>query len=481
MTTTDIRRLADPARSAVGAALLLALTAPLSAAEWGAHVGTAVAHSDNVESSPEPKSASLISLDAAAQYLSVTRTFSVDAEVAATVREYFEGDYETDVLPHARVELYWVPIPERFQWLVRDDLGQVALTPSDSLLPADRENTNIFSTGPQFYQPLGSRTRLEVSGLFSDIYYENSEFDNNRLAGQMELQREVGRAKDLLLGISHTRTEYKDQQFGGFDISQAYVGYDSVGRRTTMHLEVGVQQLADNGDTSAGEYFDVNFEHELSRRMTLSLRYLNQFGDSADLFILDNEMQPSLGDTADVPVVGDPIAQQRASVELRFEGARTTISPSIIWSKEEIQSATLPDREILGVELDITRRMSRRIDGGFRSYYMRQESNDVFFPQQDDYSVALNLSYRATSRVSFRGEILRQGRKNAPSEYDENRIVLELRYTPREVSEALPAFYERRLRRRSTMELEQSPEERQRNRAPSTGPSQSEPSMDDPQ
>lgn len=476
MTTTDIRRLVEPVRSAVAAALLIAFVTPLPAAEWGANVGTAIAYSDNVESSPEPESAALVSVDAAAQYLSVTRTFTLDAEAAVTVREYLDGDYGTDVLPQARGELYWIPIPERFQWLVRDDLGQVALTPSDSLLPADRENTNIFSTGPQFFQPLGTRTRLEVSALFSDIYYEESEFDNNRLSGQIELHREIGRAKDVLLGVSHTRTEYKDEQYGGFDIAQAYVGYDSVGRRTTLHAEVGVQQLADNGDKSSGEYFDVNVEHELSRRTTLSLQYLNQLGDSADLFILDNELQPSLGDTADVPVVSDPIQQQRAGVELRFEGARTTISPSLIWSKEEIQSTTLPDRETYGMELDITRRISRRVIGGFRTYYLRQTSNDIEFPQQDDYAVALNATYRMTGRLSFRGEVSRHGRKNAPSEYDENRVVLELRYTPREVSDALPAFYERRLRRRSTMELEQEPEQRQRTRSPSNAPGTAVPS-----
>ena len=101
-----------------------------------------------------------------------------------------------------------MPFPERFYWLVSEDLGQAALSPSDSLLPADRENANVFSTGPTLYLPLSARNRLSIAGLYSDVYYEESDVDNQRLRAAAALERDLGGNKQLTLGYSKQRTDY---------------------------------------------------------------------------------------------------------------------------------------------------------------------------------------------------------------------------------------------------------------------------------
>ena len=321
---------------------------PAGAAEWGASVGSGITYSDNLQQAEDGDAAGLATTDVTGQVIGIGDNYDVDVEAAVIWREYFDSAYDSDVLPQFRGEANWAPAPERFVWTVRDNFGQVALSPGEILQPIDRQDINVFSTGPAVTVPLGQRTNLQLAGLFSDVYYENDESDYDRLGGSVTLEREIsGNQVAFIRGFTN-RTEFKDDQFDSYDVTGVYLGYEGLGARTEVSAEVGVEELHDQGDAEQGLHLALDFDRSLGERSSASLRLLSQYSDSADVFAVDQDLQPILGGVTNVQVSGDPIRLDLALVQLNWDGARTSTGLYASWSNEDADSTELADREIYG-------------------------------------------------------------------------------------------------------------------------------------
>jgi hypothetical protein len=421
---------------------------PADAAEWGASVGSGVIHSDNLERTEDGDSASLAATDVTGQIIGIGDNYDLDVEAAVIWREYFDSAYESDVLPQFRGEANWAPVPERFVWTVRNNFGQVALSPGDILQPVDRQNINVFSTGPAVTFPLGQRTNLQLAGLFSDVYYENDESDYNRLGGSVMLEREISVNQAAYIRGFTNRTEFKDEQFDSYDVTGVLLGYEGLGARTEISAEAGVEELHNEGDSEQGLRLAVDLDRNLGERSSGSLRLRSQYSDSAGLFTVDQDLQPILGDVANVQVSGDPIRLDLALITLNWDGARTSTGLFASWSNEDPDSTDLVDREIYGGGARIGRSLtdSTRI-GAMASYYTEVWTGPIE-QTQDDVSLSLDLQVQLSPKTSLLAYLERYSRSSSPADFDENRLMILIRYTPQAVSRELPSFYERRLNRR---------------------------------
>ncbi len=437
------------ARAIIGCAVGVCLApVPAGAAEWGASVGSGVIHSDNLERAENGDSASLAATDVTGQIIGIGDNYDLDVEAAVIWREYFDSAYESDVLPQFRGEANWAPVPERFVWTARNNFGQVALSPGDILQPVDRQDINVFSTGPAVTFPLGQRTNLQLAGLFSDIYYENDESDYNRLGGSVMLEREISVNQAAYIRGFTNRTEFKDEQFDSYDITGIVLGYEGLGARTEISAEAGVEELHNDGDAEQGLRLAVDLDRNLGERSSASLRLRSQYSDSADVFSVGQDLQPILGGVTNVQVSGDPIQFDLALVTLNWDGARTSTGLFASWSNEDPDSTALVDREIYGGGARIGRRLTDSVRiGAMASYYTEVWTGPVE-QTQDDLSLSLDLHFQLSPKISLLAYLERYSRSGSPNAYDENRFMVLIRYTPQAVSRELPSFYERRLNRR---------------------------------
>ncbi|MDP9198449.1 MAG: hypothetical protein M3O07_04440 [Pseudomonadota bacterium] len=452
MATTRQRRKSNVAvlsRFNLGCLVGLCLaTLPAGAAEWGVSVGSGLTYSDNVDRVTDGDSVTVATTDFAAQIIGVGNRYDVDVEAAAVWREYLDSEYENDILPQFRGELNWAPIPEHFVWTVRDNFGQVALTPAESLQPFDRQDINIFSTGPAATLPLTQRVNLRLAGLYSDIYYEDEDIDANRISGALTVEREIAHDRFVYVRGFSDRTEFKESQYGGYDIQGYYLGYDSVGIRTAIIAEVGVEELHDGGEVDDGLYVNVDIERELGERVTATARYLSRYADAADMFALSQDLEPRLGGTTNLQVTSDPVQLDIAMLDLRWEGARTATGITAVWSNENADSLVQPDREIRGIAVRGSRRLSASTRLGAAAFFFQEERTGAVEQQQDDFTVSVDFTAELTRTLSLVAVLEHYNRNNSPADYDENRVMVLLRYTPRAITRDLPSFYERRLNRR---------------------------------
>jgi hypothetical protein len=111
-------------------------------------------------------------------WVETTRHFSADVEGRVDGIKYFNDTWDDEVLGQIDGSLTWWAVPERFAWVVENVYGQVATNPFESISPANRENTNFFSTGPDWYMPFAERMRAYFGGRYGSVQYGTSDSDS---------------------------------------------------------------------------------------------------------------------------------------------------------------------------------------------------------------------------------------------------------------------------------------------------------------
>jgi len=160
------------------------------------------------------------------------------------------------------------------------------------------------------------------------------------------------------------------------------------------------------------------------------------------------DLQPILGGVTNVQVSGDPIQFDLALVTLNWDGARTSTGLFASWSNEDPDSTALVDREIYGGGARIGRRLTDSVRIGAMASYYTEVWTGPIEQTQDDVSLSLDLQVQLSPKTSLLAYLERYSRSSSPADFDENRLMVLIRYTPQAVSRELPSFYERRLNRR---------------------------------
>ena len=100
-------------------------------------------------------------------------------------------------------------LPDRFQWDIGADYGQIRIDPVGAIGPSNRQYTHSISTGPQIILPLGERTFLRAKGSISDQSFEvTQDLDGRSTTIQLGLERQVDAVTKLALTADKREIEY---------------------------------------------------------------------------------------------------------------------------------------------------------------------------------------------------------------------------------------------------------------------------------
>ena len=183
------------------------LCAPAGALDWGFETGAGYTFSDNVAQAPQGDVANILDAELTGQVEHVSRALRLDAQGGLIRREFLNGDYESESRPQLRGDLEWSVLPDRLQLDLSDIYGQVALNPSEGLLPSDYEDANVFTAGPALRVPVGASTSLVLRGELRDAKFLESNLDTQRKLGQLILEREVSRLISFSANGGYSRSD----------------------------------------------------------------------------------------------------------------------------------------------------------------------------------------------------------------------------------------------------------------------------------
>lgn len=358
----------------------------------------------------------------------------LNANINADVgyEHYFDDIYDSDVVGGLDGTAIFGIAPGRFEWLVQDNFGQVTTEPFAAVTPETRENINYFTTGPDVFIRLGSVTRLRLNGRYSNINYERSPLDNDRVGGGVGLERELSSASVASLNLRTHQTRY-DENFpdADYDRDEASFAFLTQGARTRANLEVGYTRvsLADSDRESSGLLLRLSLERQLTPSARLGLTVGREFSDAGDVFRLQQGLAGVSQRAQSVLPISDPFTNEYATLRYELVGRRTGMGVGAGYFDESYESAVNADRTRWLADANIYRELSANTRVELLGSRVEEDARHM----PGDYVElrgALGFSWQASRKVSFDLQVERVDRDSdlADGGYVENRAWLGVRY-----------------------------------------------------
>jgi hypothetical protein len=380
---------------------LALLTVPVlvRGADIGVDLRAGYINSDNVAQTPVGNGSSIY--EAGGRFQAGIATPSLDLEVDSDIRyrQYSNSLYGSDFLPRARAGAVYTVAENTLYLTVQENLGQIALTSEQGLQPSDRQNLNVFTIGPDYFQEFSDLARLHVSGRYSRIDYSQSDQDGSRVRGEVSLDRDLTNAITTSVGVFGTHASFSNDALPSNDTKGITVGLSGETPRTQVQAIVGVQQLRDVGQTNTGLYGDLELSRLLSRRSRVTFSAISRFGDSSDAYIFGQAFTSAFENTVSVQVRPQPVRQQGVGVSYNFTGPRLTTSIGGHWFRERGISGDNTDRSLRDAYVSAEYRLTPIFLLGASALHDGQNAPGLLADRHNDDSIGVEFKWRTTANL----------------------------------------------------------------------------------
>lgn len=399
-----------------------------TAAEAGTRLELSIgaSHSDNINRVPSPEEEGTIGqAGLLLNHSHESRRLRTNVNANVAYQHYLDGAFDDDVIGGADGALTVAVVPERFEWVVEDSFGQLATDPFAASTPENRENVNVFSTGPDFIQRFGAVTSLRLSGRYTSADYETSAIDSERHSGALSLVRALSSSSNLSLNATGEKVEYDDELDTSYEIYQGFVRYDVRSARTTLSADLGYTVLDDGSETSDGLLLNLSVSRQVSAASSLIFSIGTQFSDSGDLFRMTNLQSQN------VVASSDPFESRFASIGWDFRHHHTSFGLAAQVRKEDYENVGSLDRTTTAYSAYLTRQLSRRMDFRMQVEF-EEEDFDVLGFEDKELLANASLGWTLGRMTALRLQYDRFDRDSTDSStgYTEDRVSLFITWSP---------------------------------------------------
>jgi hypothetical protein len=389
--------------------------------------------SDNIQRvSADEDSGTIASAGIDLGYKHSSRRIDADVDIDTTYESYSDDAFEDGVVGGVDATVELGIVPERFTWFAQENFGQVSSDPFAADTPANRENINYFTTGPNFTLQFGAATALQIGGKYSDIKYEISPADGTEGEVTLALQHQLSSASAVSLIAEDRRYEFDDQVLNtDYDRQQAYLRYELSGSRTDITADLGYSQIDIDGEKDSGTLARLAITRRMSSAATLMLSLSTQFSTAGDLFRDGQDSFGSGGQTASVVGTSDPFTSDELGLSYRFQRNRTEIEVGVQFSRERYETITAYDRDLSTWRADFHRQLSAVLDFSLFGTFEQEEFQSLAF-DDDELNAGANLKWQIGRRVAATFQYDRYERQSSDSlgDYTENRASIFLTWSP---------------------------------------------------
>jgi hypothetical protein len=387
--------------------------------------------SDNVQrSTVDPDNGTQTLARAGLDYFANRPTWNLQARAAAERVFYTGQDEEQD----SRYALYlrseFLLLPERITWEVLDDLGLVATDPFGELNPSDLQKANLFSTGPNFFVPLGVTNRLETELRYSRLDFSGSnDEDNNRYSGTVAFLHNVSPIRNAGVAVSRQRVMYGGNATGlrNYNLDSAFFVVSSAPRRSAIVLQGGYSRVDDGQNSRSGPAAMLSLERRMSETGDIAVFARTGYADAADSFRFGRTGGESMDLVPqNVQATSAPFRQTIASIEFRRRLNDSQISFAPMYSRERFFDNVAPSRRAFGVNLNTSHALGPntqvRIFGN-----ATENQYDDGTPDTTEYNFGAGVTFQFTRSLGLAVDYGRFIRSNV---FRENQVSAMLRFRP---------------------------------------------------
>ena len=413
-------------------AALLAFGSGAMELEYGITIGAGT--SDNIGLAPtDERSDTIATAGFDLSLMLESSRFNADIDANLEFQNYQGDAFDDHLSGLASADLLFGLVPDHFEWVLTDSFGQLTLDAFAAPTPANLENVNYFTTGPDLTVRLGSVGSLRAFGRYSLANYEVSNFDDQGLAGGLSLGREISERSNLSLNGATERIEFDDPNFGSnYDRQSAYLRYEFEGSRTRVTADVGYTEIHDFESTRGNPLLNLNIARDISERSTLTLLGGVRSSDAATALHYQSISEGGILDRPEPLSSSDPFETTHAALLWQFATSRTDITLSAGYTDDVYDRDTQLDntRGFFGLSAGrrITPQFSVRIQAMIDSTDFDTSDQD-----NDEAELELNLSWNPVGRLFVELEVETRSYESATplTDFDETRVFVRLAWRDR--------------------------------------------------
>ena len=364
---------------AVVSVLALAAVADAETLTYGADAG--FGQTDNINLTRSNKvSQTIATVDADFDVKHQSRRLDIDAKGNFTDYDYLQSAYGNQLLGRFDGVAHVALIPQKLTWVFHDTFGQAALDPFVPNTPGNVENVNNFSTGPDLALRVGTTGFIDAGLRYARSQFQTSPDNSNRELANFAAGLQLSARSSVSLHAAAERVLFVDTVLNGnFTRSSGYVRYEIQGARTFLSVDLGATKLtqdaaaapvrlpgefgplpiAQNAYSTTGPLARISVSRILSSTATLTLSGSRELTDASSSFSGLQGGAIGVVGTASAVLTSSSYTADSASVTWRYMRNRTTIAVSGRWEKDVYVTQPQFDRTNGGVELNLSRLLSR--------------------------------------------------------------------------------------------------------------------------
>jgi hypothetical protein len=274
--------------------------------------------------------------------------------------KYFNGSFGSKTNTTGTLKADYNAIPDVMTWRLRDNTGQVLVTPAQPDTPLNRANFNVFSTGPAFHIPVTRGTWVGAEGMYSNTYYEKQTLNGDKVDLALGFNKNLGHKTDVGLYVGGSEGTYK--AFGRYRTENASVRFAGEGAFTTMKAEAGLNRAVQPFRSGNLPFFDFNMERKFHDTSLLQMKLQRKITDPSEQFGQISGLGAAAGSTPGSIQGGNNTADllnnlglfdsRLARIGYETKRARTEVRVGLYYRKEDtLPGAVVPEhRRIEGID-----------------------------------------------------------------------------------------------------------------------------------
>jgi len=395
-------------------------------------VDAGVGETDNIlrtAHSPESQTLALVGVD-----LDVTRAgrrLNADLKGDFNYIDYLQNAFKSQLLGRFDATASWDLLPERVRWTVEDHFGQAQVDPFASVTPANLENINVVSTGPDWVlHPGGQGVFVKLGARYAYTQYETNPFDNRRLVGDVSVGRELSPRSSVSLNADLQQLRFVNTQINtDYDRRRFYGHYAIRGARTELAVDAGASQADDLGSWKTTPFARIELTRVMSAASVLQVNLGRQYSDASDSF--RSLQSGAAGRIVVAPTQGttESYLDQYGSAAWRFQHHRTEMAVTGSWERQTYAGNPLLNVERLSAEVRLSRRMTGRLTAELAGSAGRERFLNAHFTDEFYLGSAV-LDYKLARRLDLKVRYDHEARitPGASSGFVENRVLATVGY-----------------------------------------------------
>jgi hypothetical protein len=345
---------------------------------------------------------------------------------------YLDDTYDSEVIGNLAADARFTLVPERIEWVVADNFGQVLMDPFAPTTPDNRENINVFSTGPGFTLPMGRQNFLRLDGRYSLVSYEESPFDSDSVSAQVAVGHAFSAASRVSLNGRREEISFREDDLDAdYDQTEAFIRFAADGARTHLTVDAGYSEVEPEGeDSQDGMLLRLDASRRLSGASTAVLRAGREFVNSGSAFAAAQTSSSVSLNAVPGRQSEEPFTRDYASLGWSFARNRTSLSLALAWSEDSYEDVADPslDQNLLSLGAQFSRQISSRTSVNLQARYGEGEFEAG--PDYEEVAGSVGVSFQVSRRIvlGLMYDYYQRDSDDPINEGTENRIWLSIGY-----------------------------------------------------